>query len=600
MALIIPNKVTNIHNNAGTYRPYNPGEAIGDLNPTIPAMPKPPKKKHGCGGIGAIIAAVVAVAVTAFTGNPMLGNIAGQVVGMATGAQKGFNFTSFATSVIAYSGGLPQVKVGNEFVSAAANAAISNVASQGIGIITGEQKSFSWASVAASAVGGAVGQSVGSQFKVEVKDGAANLGQAITKNVISNMAGNVASQLTQMALVGGKFNWTSVAVSGIQGVGSGFAEKRNIDLRNAQQAALGNVTEVKDQRLELRPDGKSPWGEGSVVAALGGKPWVESKISGEQSLYWTQRFSKGEQYVESSLFSGAQNGGLTFSNSTAEEQGVSYSDWQFMQDDIKQDAEKQSISNNTPENISEVNRKVIVQAVKGDILLASELFKRFDKPQQSSQNSNTGASIVERSSSGLHDFIGDFNTALATGLSLSSLSVAEQAKARTINGPLSYNPHAEQRAAVNALDVGKVEAVTGHKSVSGKQLQSASNFVSKLDFAGNALGYASIINDVIYAPEGQRIAYGVGSASSGYVGGATLEVFMTGGYLGGREVGPAGGYIGAAIGAIAYYAGYEVGGVGRFIDNTIKNGIINLPQLLEVNQGSVVIKHRAPTTIYGL
>ncbi|WP_457323200.1 hypothetical protein, partial [Roseateles sp. P5_E11] len=31
--LVIPNKVTNIHNNASTWRPYNPGEAIGNVDP---------------------------------------------------------------------------------------------------------------------------------------------------------------------------------------------------------------------------------------------------------------------------------------------------------------------------------------------------------------------------------------------------------------------------------------------------------------------------------------------------------------------------------------------------------------------------------------
>ena len=50
--LTIPNKVTNIHNNSGTFRPYNPGEAIGDTSPTLPVAPSPPKRKKGCGGFG--------------------------------------------------------------------------------------------------------------------------------------------------------------------------------------------------------------------------------------------------------------------------------------------------------------------------------------------------------------------------------------------------------------------------------------------------------------------------------------------------------------------------------------------------------------------
>ncbi|WP_281273195.1 LysM peptidoglycan-binding domain-containing protein, partial [Trinickia fusca] len=40
--LSIPNKVTNFHNNASTFKVYNPGEAIGDAMPTLPPEPMPP------------------------------------------------------------------------------------------------------------------------------------------------------------------------------------------------------------------------------------------------------------------------------------------------------------------------------------------------------------------------------------------------------------------------------------------------------------------------------------------------------------------------------------------------------------------------------
>lgn len=41
--------VTNIHNNSQTYRPYEPGLAIGDTTPTIPDPPPPPSGDDGCG-----------------------------------------------------------------------------------------------------------------------------------------------------------------------------------------------------------------------------------------------------------------------------------------------------------------------------------------------------------------------------------------------------------------------------------------------------------------------------------------------------------------------------------------------------------------------
>ncbi len=137
---------------------------------------------------------------------------------------------------------VPQANLGNSVANAAANAAISNVASQGLNIITGQQKGFSWSSVAASAVGGAVGNYVGSKFNVIGASGAADLSKTITKGVVSGMAGNVASQLTQIAINGkGRLDWASVAVAGVYGVQAGFNERDrvNADIVQQQRAALG-------------------------------------------------------------------------------------------------------------------------------------------------------------------------------------------------------------------------------------------------------------------------------------------------------------------------------------------------------------------------
>jgi hypothetical protein len=129
-------------------------------------------------------------------------------------------------------------------LNAAGNAAISNLASQGVGIITGQQKGFSWSSVAVSAVGGAVGSYVGGKLDAKFpslnSNGAPNLTNNIIKGVASGIAGNVASQLTQIAIDGrGRLNWTSVAVSGIYGVGSGLEANRRLE---AQRVAMGNTT----------------------------------------------------------------------------------------------------------------------------------------------------------------------------------------------------------------------------------------------------------------------------------------------------------------------------------------------------------------------
>eukprot|EP01035_Chromulina_nebulosa_P034183 gene34184-45842_t len=62
--LNIPNKVHNTHNSADTWRPYDPNEALGDVNPTAAQPPK----KNKCGVFGAILLAVIAVAVAAWAG----------------------------------------------------------------------------------------------------------------------------------------------------------------------------------------------------------------------------------------------------------------------------------------------------------------------------------------------------------------------------------------------------------------------------------------------------------------------------------------------------------------------------------------------------
>jgi LysM domain len=58
MNLIIPNKVTNIYNNSGTFKVYDAGEAIGATSPNLPDAPK---KK--CNAFVALFAVVLAAIV---------------------------------------------------------------------------------------------------------------------------------------------------------------------------------------------------------------------------------------------------------------------------------------------------------------------------------------------------------------------------------------------------------------------------------------------------------------------------------------------------------------------------------------------------------
>ncbi|WP_229008412.1 LysM peptidoglycan-binding domain-containing protein [Methylophilus sp. Leaf408] len=253
--LVIPNKVTNIHNNSGTYRVYNPGEAIGDVNPTLPTAPEPPKKKEKCGGFAQLIVAAVTIAVTVMTygtygalGSAALGNLAGQVAGNALGVQQGFDFKSFATSVATagVADGLlgpatnPSGMIGNAiknvvgtgYTAIAVRAAVGNVIGQGVGNITGTQKGFSWSSVAVSGIGATAAAFATNQVGLtkfdaqgQIQPNETTFGADFGRAAVD--AGSFA--LSQLVIKGGKINWQQVATDTVTNLIQNRAESNAIE-----------------------------------------------------------------------------------------------------------------------------------------------------------------------------------------------------------------------------------------------------------------------------------------------------------------------------------------------------------------------------------
>jgi YD repeat-containing protein len=254
--LTIPNKVTNIHNNSSTYQVYDPGQAMGDTSPTLPdAPPVPQPKHHGCGGIASILVMAVAIVATIYTagalspliaaqggaaaagfgatmgagvgvmgagglaaaGAAMVGSVAGQLTGMALGVQDNFSWVAVATAGITAGFGPPSIGDGVSTLSVAANAVASNVFAQGLNIITGQQKGFSWTGIAVSAIGAVAASKVNNSLFSNA-DGTPT--SWVTDNpVMSAIAqGTIRSgavQLTQMAITGGHLNWSAIASGGV-------------------------------------------------------------------------------------------------------------------------------------------------------------------------------------------------------------------------------------------------------------------------------------------------------------------------------------------------------------------------------------------------
>ncbi|MCK7478967.1 MAG: hypothetical protein M0C28_17590 [Candidatus Moduliflexus flocculans] len=137
--LTIPNKITNIHNDYQTFKPYNPGEIIGDTTPNLPDPPPPPEKKGGCGVLGMIIMIVVAIVVTIFTAG------AGAALVGAAGSTGVGGIMAAGTMVLSggmAAGGLAGMAIGLG-IGIVAGAA-GSIASQLVGMATGNVQEFSW------------------------------------------------------------------------------------------------------------------------------------------------------------------------------------------------------------------------------------------------------------------------------------------------------------------------------------------------------------------------------------------------------------------------------------------------------------------------
>ncbi|OQS08061.1 hypothetical protein B0T37_22015 [Chromobacterium violaceum] len=215
--LRVPNKVTNLHNNSGTYRVYNPGEAIGDVTPTLPEPPPPPPPPSGgggCGGIGAIFVAVVAVVAVVMTAGAAAVAITAAANGVGFSAAMGMAASTLGAASATLSG-IGMAALGSAtwtgLAAAAIGGAVGSIVSQGAAMAMGMQDKFSWGQVGLSAfttaaTAGLAGGAGGSVFA----------GKEVGATVARTMAVNAATQGVAMATgLQKSFSWTSVAASGV-------------------------------------------------------------------------------------------------------------------------------------------------------------------------------------------------------------------------------------------------------------------------------------------------------------------------------------------------------------------------------------------------
>ncbi len=269
--LNIPTRANTVHNDYATFKPYNATEATGTYTPATP----PPSHHGGCGIVGQIIMVVVAVAVTYVTAGALsglaasglagamgagaiagaAGSIASQMAGMAMGMQDGFNWKGVATAAVggaltagvadlAKAGDLGSVFKGNDWTAVAARAAMSNVASQGVGIMTHQQQGFDWRGVAASAVGAGLGAKMSEQLGMNNPASAAASGfMRVAAATASGFTAGVATSIMK----GGRISVTQIATDAFgNALGSSLADAVT---RPSLPTSMRNLPQEQQDRM---------------------------------------------------------------------------------------------------------------------------------------------------------------------------------------------------------------------------------------------------------------------------------------------------------------------------------------------------------------
>jgi hypothetical protein len=255
------------------------------------------------------------------------GSVASQVVGMAMGNVKEFDWKSVAMSGLSAGigteiGALAESSSLSVFKdSVVARAMISSTLSQGIGVATGLQNSFSWRSVAAAGAGAYVGDKVGGFLK---EQNLLNMGKgyeymtALARGTVIGFASGV----TASVLRAGRVDVQQVAADAFgNALGSSLAEKSSGEekqakptMPNGQDVALNGAANIRqvaslsteqDLKLsQLEADIKS--GKRSLEFATGSDNdlrTADGNVANAKQLYGKDKVLVSSELVNSAMTS---------------------------------------------------------------------------------------------------------------------------------------------------------------------------------------------------------------------------------------------------------------------------------------------------------
>ena len=222
--------VTVSSNDAATFKPYNPSEAIGPTTPGMPFITPPPKQS--CNAVAMIIMVVVAIVVTVYTAGAAATWFAG-----GTSAVGGAGAGAVGASALMGGGAITGAAAGATLGTAAAiggaavGGFVGSVAAQAVGSAMGVA-SFSWRSAAAAGVTAAISAGAGAWLHGAGKVAEASKFYTTTDGVRS---------LTQL----GKFVQGVAAYGGSVVGNAATGQKTNFSWSAVAASAIGSFVSVK-------------------------------------------------------------------------------------------------------------------------------------------------------------------------------------------------------------------------------------------------------------------------------------------------------------------------------------------------------------------
>jgi hypothetical protein len=475
------------------------------------------------------------------------GSVAGQIAGNALGVQDGFSWSAVAAGAIGSGLGASGALGGLGGSTAFGKAIAGNLVNQGVGIITGAQKGFSWAGVAASAIAapitGSISQSIkGSGF---AKISPLNAGIA---GAVAGITTTTVNELTRVAISGGKASWANVAIGGVQGGIYGYGEGV-INQAKQQRVAQGNDNAVYEanQREANKPIYDSIF-KGSVRSVGNAR---DAGVS-----FTADQFSSQADFDRYNV----QNGGLNAGYGDALGNGVVYDKEQYMKGAVKVGAEALNSGN---------------AEQKGDWRFYFDNQSRLNSNSTQTDNNKIGKIDGSLRSGNIASKPDVFGAAMSLGEKLSEASgrvggalAATKGNAKYLNG--------EKALAMLTLPYDEAKNVTKITSNSGRLLSNADAFANGFRVLGGLTSAVNVGADTYRAPADKKYETFAGSAVSATYGAVGFEGSVALGASALSWAPPYGPIVGGIIGGGVFIWGYEFNGGSDYVKATYINGLLKL------------------------